>query len=126
MKHDPYAEARDLFDQHVKPLLDAIRTSQGDDDAEYFAGSILYHLRAELGWSVAYYNKADALHYWYLATGCDEDESTDADSAEFENFWSTWRYSKAWNDGLWLGEYTGDSIVELIDWHIKERREKTE
>ncbi len=121
---DVHKEARTLFDQHVKPLLDDIRESQGEEDAEYFAGSIVYHLRGELGWSVAYYCKADALHYWCMETDRDEDELTDEQRAEFEDFWSTWRHSKAWDDALWLDEYTGDSIVELIKWHIKETKEK--
>ena len=57
---DPYTEARTLFDQRIKPLLHEIAGAQGEEDAEYFAGSIVYHLRGELGWSVAYYAKADA------------------------------------------------------------------
>lgn len=124
MTRNPYTEARSLFDLHVKPLLDEIRNSQGEEAAEYFASSIVYHLRGELGWSVAYYCKADALHYWSMETDRDEDELTDEQRAEFEDFWSTWRHSKAWDDALWLDEYTGDSIVELIKWHIKELKER--
>jgi hypothetical protein len=124
MTHDPYTEARTLFDQYIKPLLYEIAGAQGEEDAEYFAGSIVYHLRGELGWSVAYYTKADALHYWCLARDYDEDELTADQRTEFGDFWSTWRHSKAWDDALWLDEYTGDSIVDLIEWHIKESKEK--
>ncbi len=115
MTHDPYKEARRLFDRHVKPVLNEITRSQGEEAAEYFAGSIVYHLRGELGWSVAYYSKADALHHWCVATDHDEAELNDGQRAEFEEFWSTWRHSKAWDGALWLDEYTGDSIVELIE-----------
>jgi hypothetical protein len=121
---DPYTQARRLFDEHLKPTLDAIAGSRGEQDAEYFAAGIVYHLRGELGWSVAYYAKADALHYWCMATDRDEDELTEEDKAEFDDFWATWRHSKAWDDALWLDEYTGDTIVELIKWHIKETKEK--
>lgn len=124
MTHDPYPEARKVFDQHIKPLLYEIAGSQGEEDAEYFAGSIVYHLRGELGWSVAYCGKADARHYWCMTRDYEEDELTDEQKAEFEDFWITWRHSKAWDDALWLDEYTGDSIVELIKWHIRETEEK--
>lgn len=124
MTRDTNSEARTLFEQHIKPLLDEIRDSQGEDDAEYFAGGIVYHLRGVLGWSVAYYAKADALHYWCIARDYDFDELTDEQKDEFEAFWSTWRHSKAWGDALWLDEYTGESIVELINWHTRETEEK--
>ena len=86
MTHDPYKEARRLFDHHIKPVMDEITSSQGEEDAEYFAGSIVYHLRGELGWSVAYYSKADALHYWCMETDRDEDELNDEQRVEFEDF----------------------------------------
>jgi hypothetical protein len=124
MTRNVHREARTLFDRYVKPLLDEIAGSQGEVDAEYFAGSIVYHLRGELGWSVAYYGKDDARHYWCMAKDYEEDELTADQRAEFEDFWSTWRHSKAWDDALWLDEYTGDSIVDLIEWHIKESKEK--
>lgn len=124
MTRDAHTEARTLFEQHIKPLLDEIRDSQSEDDAEYFAGSIVYHLRGALGWSVAYYTKADALHYWCIARDYDFDELSHEQKAQFEDFWSTWRHSKAWDDALWLDEYTGESIVELINWHIRETEEK--
>jgi len=76
MTRNVHREARTLFDQHVKPLLDEIRESQGEEDAEYFAGSIVYHLRGVFGWSVAYYSKADALHYWCMETDRDRNLST--------------------------------------------------
>jgi hypothetical protein len=126
MRHDPHKEARRVFEQHIKPIFDEIADSQGEEDAEYFAGSIVYHLRGELGWSVAYYTKADALHYWCMETDRDEDELAHEQRAQFEDFWSSWRHSKAWEDALWLDEYTGDSIVELIKWHIRETEEKDE
>jgi hypothetical protein len=77
MTRNVHEEARALFDRHIKPVLTEIRDSQSEEDAEYFAGSIVYHLRGELGWSVAYYCKADALHYWCMETDRDEDELTD-------------------------------------------------
>lgn len=124
MTHDPHTEARRVFVQHVKPLLDEIRDSRSEDDAEYFAGSIVYHLRGELGWSVAYYTKDDARRYWCITRDYEEDGLTAEQKAEFEDFWSSWRHSKSWDDTLWLDEYTGDSIVELIKWHMKETKEK--
>ena len=124
MTLDPYAEAGKVFHQHIKPLLYEIAGSRGEEDAEYFAGSIIYHLRGELGWSVAYYTKGDALHYWCIARDYDEDELTEEQKIEFEDFWTSWRHSKSWDDALWLDEYTGDSIVELIEWHTKEAEER--
>jgi hypothetical protein len=61
-----------------------------------------------------------------MAKDYDEDELTTDQRAEFEDFWSTWRHSEAWDDALWLDEYTGDSIVELIKWHIRETEEKNQ
>jgi hypothetical protein len=124
VKRNVHTEAHVLFDQYIKPLLDDIREMQSEEDVQYLAGSIVYHLRGELCWSVAYYTRADALHYWCIETDHDEDELTDEQRAEFEDFWSMWRYSKAWDAALLLDEYTGDSIVELIKWHITESKEK--
>lgn len=123
MTDKTHVEARRVFEAHVKPALDRIRNEHGDEAADYFAGSIVYHLRAELGSSVAYYTKADALHYWCLLTGYDLDDLTDEQRSEFDAFWRTWVHDKAWTDALWLDDYTGDSIVELMKWHIKERKE---
>jgi len=124
MTRDTNKEAQKLSQQHIQPLLDEIRESHGEDNAECFAGSIVYQLRGAFGWSVAYYGKADALHYWCIARDYDFDELTHEQKTEFEDFWSTWRHSKTWDDALWLDEYTGESIVELINFHIKETEEK--
>ena len=121
---DPHSRARRVFDRHIRPAIYEFAASKGEEGAEYFAASILYNLRGELGWSVAYYSSSDALQYWCTATDRDEDELTEDDKAQFEDFWSSWRHSKPWNDAMWLDEYTGDSIVELIRWHIRETEEK--
>lgn len=116
------------------------------EDAELFANSIVCHLTQRFGWSITYYGKADAAHYWLMTQdyegnydGYDlvDKKPEPSDPAElvrlreeFETFWEGtdeslgWRWDKSWTDAYWLSEYTGDTITELMNYHIQDRERR--
>lgn len=105
-------------------MLDEIAESQGEEDAEDFAGSIVYHLRGQLGWSVAYYTRAGALLSDASLRFATKTSSRASRKPSTRTSGARGATASRADDALWLREYTGDSIVDLIEWHIKESKEE--